>query len=223
MIDQFRQSYASGAWEDFDALLVGRLGEGPGTVDISPEIRVLAPSVELDAHLATFRKHFQALVDEVRPPTQTELLAGIRRLEKEVSADGGNDTVDRLFAGVPALPPHSLHGRSELLGAVLQTLRGDGTRGLAALRGLAGVGKTALATAVAWHAETLDAFPGGVLWVGLGPQGEPGPALNALATALAFDAVFAGGLVEGRAAAATNAPWNLDKICAGSSPVPSRA
>lgn len=76
----------------------------------------------------------------------------------------------------PAIPPlpageGGLVGRDELLRQLKQRLLG-GKRQLAlsALNGLPGVGKTALATALAHDADLQKHFSAGVLWAGLGRQ-----------------------------------------------------
>jgi tetratricopeptide (TPR) repeat protein len=53
--------------------------------------------------------------------------------------------------------------------------------------GLPGVGKTALASAIAHHAQVLDHFQDGVLWAGLGPQPDVMSALGSWASALGLD------------------------------------
>ena len=55
------------------------------------------------------------------------------------------------------------------------------------LDGKAGVGKTTLATALAWDAEVLAHFSGGVLWASLGPSPNAEELLNRWAKALGID------------------------------------
>ncbi|HLI07354.1 MAG TPA: tetratricopeptide repeat protein [Ktedonobacteraceae bacterium] len=73
----------------------------------------------------------------------------------------------------PAIPPPFAHGR-ELLGRadLLQRLKQQllSSASLSALNGLPGVGKTALATALAHDEEMRARFADGVLWVGLGSE-----------------------------------------------------
>lgn len=72
-----------------------------------------------------------------------------------------------------AIPPllsgeHGLVGRDELLRDLKQRLLAGKRVALAALNGLPGVGKTALATALAHDDEVRVHFSDGVLWAGLG-------------------------------------------------------
>ena len=53
--------------------------------------------------------------------------------------------------------------------------------------GLPGVGKTALAVVLAHHPAVLAHFTDGVLWAGLGPQGDAMSALTAWGNALGVD------------------------------------
>ncbi len=73
----------------------------------------------------------------------------------------------------PAIPPppageHGLVGREELLRNLKQQLLTGKRVALSALNGLPGVGKTALATALAHDDEVRAYFYDGVLWAGLG-------------------------------------------------------
>ncbi|MEO8971254.1 MAG: tetratricopeptide repeat protein [Ktedonobacteraceae bacterium] len=73
----------------------------------------------------------------------------------------------------PAIPPplageHGLVGREELLRTLKQRLLAGKRAALSALNGLPGVGKTALATALAHDDEVRAHFSDGVLWAGLG-------------------------------------------------------
>lgn len=75
----------------------------------------------------------------------------------------------------PAIPPplaieHALVGRDELLRQLKQRLVNGGRVALSALNGLPGVGKTALATALAHDEEIRAHFSEGVLWAGLGTE-----------------------------------------------------
>ena len=71
----------------------------------------------------------------------------------------------------PAIPPtlgHSLVGRDELFRQLKQRLLSESPGALSAINGLPGVGKTALATALAHDDELQASFADGVLWAGLG-------------------------------------------------------
>ena len=71
----------------------------------------------------------------------------------------------------PAIPPalgHSLVGRDDLFRQLKQRLLSENPVALSAINGLPGVGKTALATALAHDDELQASFADGVLWAGLG-------------------------------------------------------
>ena len=71
----------------------------------------------------------------------------------------------------PAIPPplgHSLVGRDDLFRQLKQRLLSESPVALSAINGLPGVGKTALATALAHDDELQASFADGVLWAGLG-------------------------------------------------------
>jgi tetratricopeptide (TPR) repeat protein/transcriptional regulator with XRE-family HTH domain len=97
----------------------------------------------------------------------------------------------------PAIPPvaagiHGLIGRDELLHSLKQGLRAQVHEGLAALHGLPGVGKTALATVLVHDEEVKAAFSDGILWAGLGYEPDVlgllsrwGTLLNCMPTELA--------------------------------------
>lgn len=75
----------------------------------------------------------------------------------------------------PAIPPsfaqyHGLIGRDDLLHSLKQQLLSGGPVAISAINGLPGVGKTALATALAYDDEVRVHFPDGILWAGLGYQ-----------------------------------------------------
>jgi transcriptional regulator with XRE-family HTH domain len=76
----------------------------------------------------------------------------------------------------PALPPaqtERLVGRDHLLCQLqAKLLAGDEAPALAALGGLPGVGKTALAVSLAHECEIRQYFSDGVLWVSLGPDAD---------------------------------------------------
>jgi tetratricopeptide (TPR) repeat protein/transcriptional regulator with XRE-family HTH domain len=75
----------------------------------------------------------------------------------------------------PAIPPfpydlEQLIGRDDLLAQLKERLVGGRSTALSALNGLPGVGKTALAVAVAHDEEIQSNYQDGLLWVGLGPE-----------------------------------------------------
>lgn len=70
---------------------------------------------------------------------------------------------------LPAPTQFSLVGREQELAELRARLRGRGNTALTALNGLPGVGKTALALALAHDASLRAHFQDGILWAGLGP------------------------------------------------------
>ncbi len=84
----------------------------------------------------------------------------------------------------PPLPNHSLVGRNELLNDLKRRLFSRKTLTLSALRGLPGVGKTALAVALAHDPEVQQHFSDGVLWAGLGRMADILTHLDTWGTAL---------------------------------------
>src|SRR5215469_12448337 len=62
----------------------------------------------------------------------------------------------------PPQPPYPLVGRADMLGDLKEKLIARKSLALSALRGLPGVGKTALAVALAYDPEVLSHFSDGV-------------------------------------------------------------
>jgi tetratricopeptide (TPR) repeat protein len=83
-------------------------------------------------------------------------------------------------------PPEAsdLVGREALLGDLKRRLLGGGNLALSALNGLPGVGKTALARALAADHEVRHHFGDGILWVGLGQRPDVSALLGAWGAAL---------------------------------------
>ncbi|MEZ4641775.1 MAG: NB-ARC domain-containing protein [Chloroflexota bacterium] len=75
-----------------------------------------------------------------------------------------------VWAGVPPMPPNFL-GRDELIASLIDRLTNGDNLALSA-EGQPGVGKTALAVALAHHHEVLAHFQDGILWAGLGKQAD---------------------------------------------------
>ncbi len=71
---------------------------------------------------------------------------------------------------IPLRPATPLVGRDDELARLRERLRAGGSVALTALNGLPGVGKTALAIALAHDPELRAHFADGVLWAGLGPN-----------------------------------------------------
>ncbi len=73
-------------------------------------------------------------------------------------------------SAIPLAPAISLVGREQELAQLKRLLREEGSAVLTALKGLPGVGKTALAVTLANDEELRAYFHDGVLWAGLGPE-----------------------------------------------------
>lgn len=88
----------------------------------------------------------------------------------------------------PPRPAHDLVGRAELLDALRPDVLAGRDSALFALKGIPGVGKTALAIAVAHDPQVGGTFVGGVLWAGLGPAPDVMTVLAAWGAALGIPA-----------------------------------
>lgn len=86
------------------------------------------------------------------------------------------------FLAPPPLP-HKLVGRDDLLRELKDRLLSGGDSALLILKGMPGVGKTALAVTLANDKEVLKHFRG-VLWAGLGPKADTLTLLGAWARSL---------------------------------------
>lgn len=73
----------------------------------------------------------------------------------------------------PPKPPHKLVGRDTFLKKIKQRLFMGNALALSALNGLPGVGKTAIAVALAHDKQVMAHFTDGVLWAGLGHNADP--------------------------------------------------
>ncbi len=76
---------------------------------------------------------------------------------------------------IPRVSPQTFNlvGRDALLTSLIGRIYGaDGDGGLFAIRGLPGVGKTALAIALVQRPEIREYFVDGILWAGLGPRSQ---------------------------------------------------
>lgn len=72
----------------------------------------------------------------------------------------------------PHLPSYNLVGRESILQELKQKLFMGGSLALTALNGLPGVGKTAIAIALANDGDVLAHFHDGVLWAGVGREAD---------------------------------------------------
>ena len=90
---------------------------------------------------------------------------------------------ERLWVNVPARPSHRFVGRAQVLSELVDLLTMS-RRPAAAVSGLVGAGKTALAVELANDPQITARFTGGVLWGGLGAQPDPATVLNQWAAAL---------------------------------------
>jgi molecular chaperone DnaK len=97
------------------------------------------------------------------------VVIGEHNTVKMIFQDGKERTVPFL---APSHPPYQLIGRDNLLHALKQRLLAGENVVLSALHGLPGVGKTALAIALAYDREVLGHFSDGILWAGLGREAE---------------------------------------------------
>lgn len=73
-------------------------------------------------------------------------------------------------SAIPRLPSPELVGRKELLTELKHRLLYERGETTLALKGLPGVGKTAIAVTLAHDEEVRTAFSGGILWAGLGDR-----------------------------------------------------
>lgn len=109
----------------------------------------------------TYESHFYGTVKGV--------VIGNNNIVKIVFQDGTELTIPFL---APRVPNWELVGRDEILGDLKRRLFVGGNLALSALNGLPGVGKTALAVALAHDKEVLAHFQDGVLWAGLGREAD---------------------------------------------------
>src|SRR6266481_614731 len=84
----------------------------------------------------------------------------------------------------PPPPPHPFVGRTDFLQQLKQSIISGGSHALAALNGIPGVGKTATALALVHDKDIIEHFCDGILWTGLGRNGDPLSALGYWALAL---------------------------------------
>src|SRR5579864_9035870 len=101
----------------------------------------------------------------------------------------------------PAIPPLSVEttglvGRDEMFAQLKERLLGGSNVGLTAINGLPGVGKTALAVALAHDGDVVGHFHDGILWAAMGPQPNVLGLLSRWGTLLGTPAVAAARLTS---------------------------
>ncbi|MEA4907369.1 MAG: tetratricopeptide repeat protein [Anaerolineaceae bacterium] len=106
-----------------------------------------------------------------------------RRVPQNPATQEQNGGTPAPFMAPPA-PNQALVGREELLGQLKDQLLNHGKHGNAALVGMPGVGKTALAIELAHDPQMRTHFHDGILWAGLGRQPDVLSLLGAWAGAL---------------------------------------
>ena len=118
----------------------------------------------------------ESLLYQARYPAREALLAELFPLAKEPVAGQTASELQRLqhvddpALALNGLPECELVGREKLLCALKQSLLAGEKRGLLALIGLPGVGKTTLALELARSYEARETFRDGMLYVNLGQQ-----------------------------------------------------
>jgi tetratricopeptide (TPR) repeat protein/transcriptional regulator with XRE-family HTH domain len=95
---------------------------------------------------------------------------------------------------IPLRPLNALVGRKDELARLKARLLSGGVIAITALNGLPGVGKTALAIALAYDEELRVHFRDGILWAGLGPQVYARPLLSHWGSLLGISATEAANL-----------------------------
>ncbi|MGB0386352.1 MAG: NB-ARC domain-containing protein [Ardenticatenaceae bacterium] len=114
---------------------------------------------------------FDLLADKVREreqkwsPPKERFVAELSKQEEVVPK--AKPTVPFM---VPPMPSHTLIGRDQMLAGLRRRLFAGDSLALFALNGLPGVGKTALAIALAHDRQIREYFSDGILWAGLGRQ-----------------------------------------------------
>jgi len=91
-----------------------------------------------------------------------------------------------VFANVPARPSLFV-GREAIMAEIVARLTQQDAPVAISTQGMGGVGKTTLATMIAYHEAIRAHFSDGILWAGLGPQGEAMSQLAQWGDALRLD------------------------------------
>ncbi len=133
--------------------------------------------------LAAYQSARTKLTEELGLDPSPELQELNRRIltqDSTLAAPERASATTTVTSNLPT-PPTGFVGRERELAAVVALLSRDDVR-LASLTGPGGTGKTRLALQVA--AESRDAFPAGVFWVGLAPLRDPMLVPSAMTQAL---------------------------------------
>ncbi|GHO41921.1 tetratricopeptide repeat protein [Ktedonospora formicarum] len=149
-----------------------RLSRGWSQEDVAREVGTDAFTVgRWERGVTIPSTHFRPKLCALFNMSATEL--GLVPQEMEEKEELSSQTPKPLLD--PAIPPPpagetGLIGRDGVLRQINQQLLTKKQVALSALNGLPGVGKTALATALAHDEEIQAHFSDGILWAGLGPQ-----------------------------------------------------
>ena len=166
-----------------------------------PAVVAMQDAVAMDVARRLAADFFDALLDPARGDGQVDVaLNRARRLlyDRKTPVWAPPVLFCRLAAGslfaaaapsahplpTPPLPPEMLVGRTRFLHELAAELP---TVARLALRGPAGIGKTALALALANHPAVVDAFPDGRAWSALGPRPDLFTTLKQLAAEVGAD------------------------------------
>ncbi len=109
------------------------------------------------------------------------LVPAVERWHAGYDTERRRRVAEAVYHGVPGRPTTAFVGRDEALAGAAARLRAGED---VAIEGLAGAGKTTLATALVQHRGVQRRYRDGVLWASLGPQADAGGVLLGWAQAL---------------------------------------
>jgi tetratricopeptide (TPR) repeat protein len=115
------------------------------------------------------------------------LIFGLRGRSSEPPERTAPPAAPQAFLVPPPYPVPDLVGREKTLALVRQTLSQRESHRLFGLYGLPGIGKTALALAIAYDSEIQQLFDHNVIWVGLGRKPDLLTLLGNVGTQLGID------------------------------------
>jgi tetratricopeptide (TPR) repeat protein len=153
------------------------------------EFRII-PCLLRDAPLPVFlagRKQVDFRDDSKFFDSLETLLLGLRGKSYDPSTSATLATAPRRCLVPPPYPVPDLVGREQTLTLVRQTLSQRERNRLFGLYGLPGIGKTALALAIAYDPEIQQLFGYNIIWVGLGRNPDLLALLGALGAQLGID------------------------------------